>query len=305
MGCRRRRRCCRRKCPKPCGPCGGGGTVCPPSKPPEKVCPPPEEKKPTIDPKPQGPPIVVCCCSGSTGSGQSGYVIPGQTGYVIPGQTGYVIPGQSGYVIPGQSGYVIPGQSGNITQQVSSLVFLVSTVGVWSNVVEEVAGATFLTGLGTNQISWGQSNYPGGQSSYYFEGISAASVSLDGSYFVLGTFVHHNYPVYGYSIRSATLQLTVTINGVEVNFSFQLNHNEVPNEGIHGACPQTPGFGPPCPDTVAINNSQSQETVVIDGKQYALCLAGFSQNNQAGSQFVTLENQANAVQLLGQFVEVK
>ncbi|NER80102.1 MAG: hypothetical protein F6K42_11075 [Leptolyngbya sp. SIO1D8] len=301
MGCRRRRRCCRRKCPPPCGPCGGGGTVCPPAG--KKIVdpPPPEKVKP-----PQTPIFVVCCCPPGYGSsGQTGYVIPGPSGYVIPGQTGYVIPGQSGYVIPGQSGNIISGQSGNITQQISSLTFLISTVGVWSSILEEVAGATFVTGLGTNQISWGQGNYPGGQSSYYFEGISSGSISLNGSYFVLGTFVHHNYPVYGYSIRSATLQLTVIINGVEVGFSFQFDHNETPNEGVNGTCPQTPGFGPPCPDTVSINNNRSQETVIIDGKQYVLCLAGFSQNNQVGGQFVTLENQANAVQLLGQFVEVK
>ncbi|MFG6106062.1 choice-of-anchor K domain-containing protein [Leptothoe sp. EHU-05/26/07-4] len=241
---------------------------------------------------------MVCCCPPDSGSS-------GQTGYVIPGQTGYVIPGQSGNIIPGQSGNIIPGQFGNITQQISSLALFVSTVGVWSNIVEAVPGSTSLTGVGTNQICWGQGNYTSQQSSYYFEGISSASVSLDGSYFVLGTFVHHNYPVYGYSIRSATLQLTVTINGVEVSFNFQFDHNETPNDGVNGTCPQTPGFGPPCPDTVSINNSRSQETVIVDGKQYALCLAGFSQNNQVGGQFVTLENQANAVQLLGQFVEIK
>ncbi len=210
--------------------------------------------------------------------------------------------GSGGYLVPGQfGGYIIPGQGGTFTQQVSSSVCSISSVGIWLNVVEEVSSAAFVTGVGTSQINWGQ----GSQSSYYFEGISSTSVSLDASSFVIGTFVHYNYPIYGCSIRSATLKLTVNINGVDVNFSFQFNHNETPNDGVNGVCPQTPGFGVPCPDIVSINSNQSEETVIIDGKRYVLCLTGFSQDNQTGGQFVTLENQTNVCQLQGKFVEVK
>ena len=53
------------------------------------------------------------------------------------------------------------------------------------------------------------------------------------------------------------------------------------------------------------SDSQSQETVIINGKQYVLSLTGFSQDNQTGNQFITLGNQANICQLQGKFVEVR
>ncbi|MBE7382091.1 MAG: choice-of-anchor K domain-containing protein [Leptolyngbya sp. SIO1E4] len=246
---------------------------------------------------------------GTTGptitGGGAGTVIGGGTGAVIGGGTGTVIGGGTGTVIGGGTGAVIGGGTGTVTQQISSVVFSISSFGIWLNVLETVSGSTYLKGIGTNQISWGNPVSQGNQSAYYFEGITTTSISLDGSYFTLGTFTHYNYPVYGYGIRSAILQLTVKINGVDVNFNFQFNHNEVPNNGINGVCPLTPDFSPPCPDVVSISNNYSQETVTIGGKQYVLCIVGFFQNNQIESKFITLENQVNVAQILCQLVELK
>ncbi|EAW39242.1 choice-of-anchor K domain-containing protein [Lyngbya sp. PCC 8106] len=279
---------------------------------------PGQQTGPTVIPGRQiGPTIIPGQQTGPTvipGRQIGPTIIPGQqTGpTVIPGrQIGpTIIPGQQTgpTVIPGQQTgptVIQGGQTGTtITQQTSFITFSISSFGIWLNVVEELAGYAYLTGIGTNQISWGISTGQGGQSSYFFQGITTTSISLDGSYFTLGTFTHYNYPVTGYSIRSATLQLTVNINGVEVNFSFQFNHNETPNAGSNGTCPLTPGFPPPCPDIVSISNSYSQELITINEKQYALCVVGFIQNNQIESQFITFENQVNVAELLCQFVEV-
>ncbi|NEZ56020.1 choice-of-anchor K domain-containing protein [Adonisia turfae] len=224
------------------------------------------------------------------------------TGTTITGSGGRPGTGFPGGVVTGPT--VIGGGTGTVTQQISSTVFSISSLGIWLNVLESAPGYTYLNGLGTNQISWGNPGSQGNQSAYTFEGIAAMSIALDGTYFTLGTFSHYNYPIYGYGIRSAILKLIVKINGVDVNFNFQFNHNEVPNNGINGTCPLTPNFSPPCPDVVSISNNYSQETVTINGRQYALCIVGFFQNNQIESKFITLENQVNVAQLLCQFVEV-
>ncbi|EAW39244.1 choice-of-anchor K domain-containing protein [Lyngbya sp. PCC 8106] len=341
MGCRKRRRSCRRKCPKPCGPCGGGNDCKPPVKP--TIDPPkePETGGSGSSATSQSIPQIIfisypgCCHSGYTTTGQSGYVIPGQSGYVIPGQSGYVIPGQSGYVIPGQSGYGISGQSGYgisgqsgyLTQQISS--FSISTVGIWL-VSQEFSSYGYVTGVGTNQLSWGVPVYQGYQSSYYFEGITTASISLDGSDFILGTLTHYHYPISSSAMNSVTLQLTVNINSINVNFCFELSYNNVcidpvmnivrppqisevsqsqpsgVSQSSVASQSQTPGASQSLPpDIVSIRNTQSQETVIIDGKQYALSLSGFFQNNQIELGFKTWPNQVNAVQLIGKFVEVQ
>ncbi|MDY7024394.1 MAG: choice-of-anchor K domain-containing protein, partial [Cyanobacteriota bacterium] len=140
---------------------------------------------------------------------------------------------------------------------------------------------------------------------YYFEGITTTSISLDASYFTLGTFVHYNYPVTG-SISSVTLQLTVNINGVNANFCFEFRLNKaLYQQGVSQVSPQTPGVSQSPPDIVSIPNTQSKETVIIDGKQYVLSLSGFFQNNQIESGFTSFANQVNVAQLLGKFVEVK
>ncbi len=246
--------------------------------------------------------------------GQSPTVIPGQPGAFIPGQSPTVIPGQPGAVIPGRPGMVIPGQYTNggfsipegAIVPASATVLSISSVGIWSSVIggETATGNFFLNGVGTNQISWGMPYYQGFQSAYRFDGVSSVVVALDGSAFTLGSFTHFNYPIAGDSITSATLVFTLNINGVNTEFNFTFRHVETANQGVNGTCPVTPGMMPPCPDVVLVENVQSQETVVINGKQYALNIIGFWQNNQLVTQMITFENQLNTAQLFAQWVEI-
>ncbi|MFE1744049.1 THxN family PEP-CTERM protein [Coleofasciculus sp. H7-2] len=252
----------------------------------------------------QGPTVVPGQAGGYI-PGQGPTVIQGQPGGYIPGQGPTVIQGQPGGYIPGQGPTVVPGQAG-VIQQMASLVITLTTSGIWSSVVEEASGFSYLNGVGTNQISWGiPYNTQGFQSGYRFDSSGTTYLPFNGSYFALGAFTHYNYPISGYSIRSANLKLTLNINGTNVEFNFLFSHNETQNEGVNGVCPVTPGYAPPCPDVIAIANVQSQESVMINGKQYVLYILGFLQNGQIVNQFITFENQLNSAQLFGQLVEAQ
>ena len=180
----------------------------------------------------------------------------------------------------------------------------IGSSGIWSSAIEEVVGGSYLQGIGTNQIGWGISYYQGFQSAYRFDGVSSVSVILNGSTFMLGSFTHFNYPIVSPSITSANLAIALYISGVNVRFSFRFRHIETANQGVSGSCPTTPGMIPPCPDVVFVENPQSPETVVINGKQYALNIVGFWQNNQLVRQMVTIENQLNTAQVFARFLEV-
>jgi hypothetical protein len=227
---------------------------------------------------------------------------------------------QPGFTMPGQSGGTVSPQSIAATNlqfnvamlatsevvQLRPLIVTLTSSGLWSSVVEQVAGACYINGVGTNQISWGTSSNPQGFSSAYrFDGMGTRSIPLQGSAFVLGSFIHYNYPISGYGIRSVTLTLTLNINGTNVEFNFQFAHQETINEGVNGVCPVTPGYAPPCPDVVTLVCLQSQEIVTINAKPYVLYILGFLQNGQIVNQFITFKNQINSAQLFGQFVEVQ
>jgi hypothetical protein len=190
-----------------------------------------------------------------------------------------------------QPGGMIPGQQlAGTTGQ--GLGLTIGSSGSWLTAREEVTGGSYLQGIGTNQISWGISYYQGCQSAYRFDGVSSASVGLNGSAFMLGSFTHFNYPILGPSIASANLAVTLNINGVNAQFSFSFRHIETPNQGVNR------------PDFVLVENAQSRETVVINGQHYALSIVGFWQNNQLVSQMVTMENQLNTAPIFARFVLV-
>ena len=228
----------------------------------------------------------------------------GQPGFTLPGQSGGIVSPQAGVITSLQPNLAMPA-TGEVVQLRPLIVTLTSS-GLWSSVIEQVAGACYINGVGTNQISWGTSSNPQGfLSAYRFDGMDTRSVPLQGSAFVLGNFIHYNYPISGYGICSVTLKLTLNINDTNVEFNFQFAHQETINEGVNGVCPVTPGYAPPCPDVVTLASLQSQEIVTINGKPYVLYILGFLQNDQIVNQFITFENQMNSAQLFGKFVEVQ
>jgi hypothetical protein len=159
------------------------------------------------------------------------------------------------------------------------------TSGVWPNITASLPG---LNGLGTSNVKWGVPA-GGGQSGYRFAG-ATVEVLTDGTEFVLGTFTHDNFPVYGFTPNEFDVDLRVNVvfnDGALIrDFSFRFHHNETPN------------VGPAPQDLVDLPTLQSPETVEIDGEEYALVIAGFKQGGQIVTRFVSEENGANSADIV-------
>jgi hypothetical protein len=159
------------------------------------------------------------------------------------------------------------------------------TSGVWPSISASLPG---LNGLGTSNVKWGVPA-GGGQSGYRFAG-STVEVLTDGSEFVLGTFTHDNFPVYGFQPNQFDVDLRVNVvfnNGALIrDFSFRFHHNETPN------------VWPAPQDLVDLPTLQSPETVEIDGEEYALVIAGFKQGGQIVTRFVSEENGSNSADIV-------
>ena len=99
------------------------------------------------------------------------------------------------------------------------------TSGLWTGINASPPG---LTGVSSQHVRWGVPAGGAGQSGYVFTGRSV-EVPLDGTTFVLGTFTHQNYPIYGYLPREFDVSLKdhVNIYGVvlERELSFTIHHN--------------------------------------------------------------------------------
>src|SRR4051794_26411696 len=159
------------------------------------------------------------------------------------------------------------------------------TSGVWPSISASLPGTN---GLGTANVKWGVPA-GGGQSGYRFTG-QTTEVLTDGTEFVLGTFTHDNFPVYGFQPNQFDVDLRVNVvfnDGALIrDFSFRFHHNETPN------------VGPAPQDLVDLPTLQSPETVELDGEEYALVIAGFKQGGQIVTRFVSEENGANSADIV-------
>lgn len=178
-----------------------------------------------------------------------------------------------------------------------SAITVNSVSGIWQNVI----GGQNVTGVGTNQIRWGDTT-PSDNSGYGFVGVAPPSqvVAIDTA-FNLGTFTHYNFPIpSGSAISGATLKTSVNLNidGIAVNgltFSYNFLHDETPN--VAGQCPA--GSASVCDDIVKVENNIAQSSVFsINGVDYTLKVTGFDISG-GGNTFLTQENQSNSANLQG------
>ncbi|WP_017663057.1 choice-of-anchor K domain-containing protein [Baaleninema simplex] len=186
-----------------------------------------------------------------------------------------------------------------------------TTSGTWIGAigVKGTPDVTDLTGLNTNQISWGKpskGNNPTKdfnpdlkQSSYVFEGSKSTNIPLDGTDFELGTFHHLNYTITGdNNLAKATLHVEVTIakNPIKGQFNLQFEHDETPND------PDT-NIGP---DLVAIPKIDVVGTLKIDDKEYKVVIQGFLNTATKARQtkFTTKEGEDNEAIIIAKLVEV-
>ncbi|MBP0020376.1 MAG: THxN family PEP-CTERM protein [Cyanobacteria bacterium SBLK] len=170
-----------------------------------------------------------------------------------------------------------------------------NTSGTWTNIVPSGSGT--IAGAGTNTLFWGEPASGSGQSGYNFTGVTDnVEVSdLVDTNFLLGTFTHNNFPIYGTSLDTATLNVNFSLGSTNTTFSFLVDHFETPNN----ANPCAAGGVPSCPDLVSFPNTTSEEIVTINEVDYNLTLSGFSTNGGVDivESFLTLEGVANTAGL--------
>ncbi|MFI1167152.1 choice-of-anchor K domain-containing protein [Streptomyces sp. NPDC020801] len=147
-----------------------------------------------------------------------------------------------------------------------------------------------ITGAGTPDIRWGTS---GNQSGYQFRG-SAADVQLDGTEFVIGTFVHRNFPIH---VNPNRFDVKLAINivfqdGSTTDLDFTFHHYETPN---------STNSSPADDDLVDLETFVHPRPVTVDGKQYRAVLSGFKRNGRIVRQFRSPEGGVNYAEVVCMF----
>ncbi len=169
------------------------------------------------------------------------------------------------------------------------------TSGNWTSIS---VGLTRLTGMNTNQVSWGRyANRARRQSGYRFVG-QTVPLRLDGQEFVLGTFTHNNFPIYSMRFNrfSINLEVSVVLNegGLKRNFNFTFNHYETPNRGSRQQQA----------DQVSLTSIRTTETVELHGEAYAIEIVGFKQDGQITNHFTSFENAANSAVIVAKLIKI-
>ena len=176
--------------------------------------------------------------------------------------------------------------------------------GGWHNSVPPPPSVTIVNSGGSGGLSTARWGVPvdTSQSGYDFNSrITPFNVVADGNPFKLGTFSHHNFPIFAPSLTSIDLLLALKINGLtSINGTFNFSHEETPNSP---PCAY-PG-SPACSDRVTIVNPILNLGFSYDEgsgtKNYFFNLLGFSQDGGTtiDSSYITQENALNTSDLYG------
>ncbi|MDJ0677763.1 MAG: THxN family PEP-CTERM protein [Calothrix sp. MO_167.B42] len=172
-----------------------------------------------------------------------------------------------------------------------------TTSGTWTSADTKSGSQNAVSGLGTNEISWGTPTIDDKQSSYLFEGVDT-SLGLDGENYLLGTFTHKNYPITDDTLTEANLALDLDIGGSFQTLDLVFKHDETPNT----AGPNNSGY---VDDIVSIPSVDSTELLEIDGEMYKLVVSGFYQDDHLTSEFITEENKSNSAEIYGRLEKVE
>lgn len=205
-------------------------------------------------------------------------------------------------------------------------VTLQNITAAWSNAVPSgPANQGFPqyigNGTATPSVAWGDPAPPNTQQSQYvFSAVLNPGVSFnvppspspDG---VLGTFSHLNFPIFEPQTWLQSVVLTVTaqvfVNGQDQgnrNFVFDFTHEETGNGGpvggpFPGNCPYGGANGQGvningCADRVTVGFNALSESFLVGSNLYTLNIKGFEQNGVVSADFLTIEGQVNAANLI-------
>jgi hypothetical protein len=189
-------------------------------------------------------------------------------------------------------------------------ITIANTDGTWSNALPP-AVSTINNGVTPRTIRWGV-DLGFGQSGYdYTPAATPFNAVVDGPAFLLGTFVHQNFPVGAPSITSVNLDFTLDWASFAPDLAgaFAFSHDETPNDlnpcpygGANGVGVNSNG----CSDRVTIA-SPFLNTLITDGVDtYFFTLLGFSTDGGAttSSVFLSPETTRNSAGLYGALTSV-
>jgi len=174
-----------------------------------------------------------------------------------------------------------------------------SATGIWTSTNGTVDG------VGTNYIEWGTSTGYG-RSGFEFQGSTGASFA-SGETFVVGTFIHHNKPIYGSDLPTL-MDLQVTLNFTAPSvvpdpvFTYTLQFDETTNTSNLGDCPAFQESSTPCDDRVIFPTPTGAQTFWVGDSKYELEILGFSLNTSGTNpalEFITEERLDNVAYLVG------
>ncbi|MFD0848057.1 THxN family PEP-CTERM protein [Sphingosinicella xenopeptidilytica] len=186
----------------------------------------------------------------------------------------------------------------------AAVISIDSVSGVWT-ATDPVAG---ISGINTNEIRWGTST-GFGKSGYDFDGAAPPAFSVnEDEGFNLGTFTHHNNPITGTSLESATLKVTttLTIDGEtqDIVSIFDFAHLETDNDP-RGLCDNGESNYQGvningCADRVTFTiNVGASDSFLIGGINYYVDILGFTIEDALASAFWTKEKLDNDAVLQG------
>ncbi len=186
----------------------------------------------------------------------------------------------------------------------------------WGN--NDAYGVSTSTSGNDASITWGKPPQGGLKSGYDFDA-GGDLTATEGTDFALGTFSHHNWPIYTYpapgkqsAIDWTELQVTFDVKIDDEMFQVTKNytflHDETPNKGDNGACAHGGQSGDAgvnvngCADRVeAQNNEGSSSSVEVDGLLYTFEFSGFEIGGETVDFFLTKEQAITEAVLKGKY----
>jgi hypothetical protein len=184
---------------------------------------------------------------------------------------------------------------------------LSSSTGVWTS----VTGGSSVTGVGTNQVRWGNPATSSGKSGLGYVGSAPPSISLPfDTNFILGTLTHYNFPITG-AASGANLQISLTFTNagqtITPTFSYGFNIDETTNASSLAACDTDKQISTvPCDDVITPIDPQPQ-IFTLNNRQYQITIPGFSENINGSSpleKFTTIERLQNDAYLVGRLTDI-
>jgi hypothetical protein len=187
---------------------------------------------------------------------------------------------------------------------------LITTNGVFTNLVGTGALIGNVQGDNTNLVSWGNGTTSGSneQSSWEYNGLTNFLVDINNPSFNFGEFTHTNRPITSAGSFTADFVVNVLIttdDGLDTlaneTFTYGFLHDETLNQE-----PCTPFLaGNVCPDVVSVPDASEQIVFLLGADRY-LDIVGFlpSGGGTIIPELVTGENTDQTAGLIGGFVNV-